>query len=296
MERSILAEDVRIVLGSQSPRRRELLSGFVPSGQLEVLPPTVDDGSASFDYSDWPPLERQLREIVRRKTRDVCQQLARGNPGSGSGLSLVLCADTMVVVSDTHGTADRPWPPGAAGRRLWLQFPSRGTPPRSAGEASDADFHAPSWAIARPETHLRILGKPEPTASGTAELKRWFRQYYCGRQHIVATAVRIERCDPAPGCPAVVESVTRSLVQMTADPDPWLDWYVRTDEPYDKAGGYAIQGLASIFVEACVGSLSNVVGLPLCTVLESLRCLGVLRSDFIGGSGANGAPDAPAAR
>ena len=41
-----------------------------------------------------------------------------------------------------------------------------------------------------------------------------------------------------------------------------MAWYVATPEPYDKAGGYAVQGLASRFVTAIEGSYANVVGLP----------------------------------
>lgn len=278
MERPILAKNVRIVLGSQSPRRRELLAALVPDSQWHVFPPTVDDGSEQYDFSDWPPLEQQLREIVRRKAADVREQLIRTNAVTEPGPNCVVCADTVVVVSDTHGAADRPWPSRAAGHQLWTRLPSdAATPAAPTATSVAADFDTPSWVIGQHDTHLRILGKPECTESGKAELKRWFRQYYCGREHIVATAMRIERCD-AGRCSGIIESVTRSVVKMVADPDPWLEWYVRTDEPYDKAGGYAIQGLAGIFIEACVGSLSNVVGLPLRTVLESLSRLGVLWS------------------
>ena len=50
-----------------------------------------------------------------------------------------------------------------------------------------------------------------------------------------------------------------------------IDWYVSSGEPMDKAGGYAIQGLASRFVTRIVGSYSNVVGLPVALVHEMLK-------------------------
>ena len=53
-----------------------------------------------------------------------------------------------------------------------------------------------------------------------------------------------------------------------------IDWYVSTGEPLDKAGGYAVQGLASRFVEGIDGSYSNVVGLPISSVYELLKELG----------------------
>jgi septum formation protein len=50
---------------------------------------------------------------------------------------------------------------------------------------------------------------------------------------------------------------------MRALTDEEIDAYVRTDEPFDKAGGYAIQGAAEGFIEGIKGSFTNVVGLPL---------------------------------
>ena len=55
-----------------------------------------------------------------------------------------------------------------------------------------------------------------------------------------------------------------------------IDSYCATDEPYDKAGAYAIQGRASFMVKRINGSYSNVVGLPVCEVTERLQELGFL--------------------
>ena len=55
-----------------------------------------------------------------------------------------------------------------------------------------------------------------------------------------------------------------------------IDAYCDTDEPYDKAGAYAIQGKASFMVKRINGSYSNVVGLPVCEVIEHLQELGFL--------------------
>ena len=54
-----------------------------------------------------------------------------------------------------------------------------------------------------------------------------------------------------------------------------LDWYLASGEPADKAGAYAIQGLASRFIERIEGSYSNVVGLPVETVWRIAREVGV---------------------
>jgi septum formation protein len=56
--------------------------------------------------------------------------------------------------------------------------------------------------------------------------------------------------------------------------------YVGSGEWQGKAGGYAIQGIAGAFVRTINGSYSNVVGLPLCEVLEDLDALGALPADW----------------
>lgn len=67
---------------------------------------------------------------------------------------------------------------------------------------------------------------------------------------------------------ALITDVTRSLVTRTkvkfkAISDREIERYLETEEPFDKAGAYGIQGLGSLFVERIEGSYSNVMGLPL---------------------------------
>lgn len=71
------------------------------------------------------------------------------------------------------------------------------------------------------------------------------------RQRLVTTAVTIKRMEPLE-----------------------IDWYIASEEWRGKAGGYAIQGRAAIFVSAVQGSYSNVVGLPLHETATLLRGLG----------------------
>jgi septum formation protein len=58
--------------------------------------------------------------------------------------------------------------------------------------------------------------------------------------------------------------------------DDEITWYAETPEPYDKAGGYAIQGLGTFLVKRIDGSYTNVVGLPVCEVIETLIAEGAL--------------------
>lgn len=58
--------------------------------------------------------------------------------------------------------------------------------------------------------------------------------------------------------------------------DEEIEWYIRTKEPFDKAGAYAIQGLGTFLVKRINGSYTNVVGLPVCEVIEFLIQEGVV--------------------
>ena len=65
-----------------------------------------------------------------------------------------------------------------------------------------------------------------------------------------------------------VASTAVTFLPMT---DAEIEWYVASGEPDDKAGAYAIQGLASRFIERIDGSYSNVVGLPVALVYRLLE-------------------------
>jgi septum formation protein len=56
-----------------------------------------------------------------------------------------------------------------------------------------------------------------------------------------------------------------------------IDGYIATGEPFDKAGAYAIQGIGAFMVKSVDGSYTNVVGLPLCEVVELLERAGAAR-------------------
>jgi septum formation protein len=75
------------------------------------------------------------------------------------------------------------------------------------------------------------------------------------------------------------EHVERTRVRMARLGEAEIAWYVATGEPLDKAGAYAVQGLASRFIEAIDGSYSNIVGLPVAAVYQLLR--EVLGSDTL---------------
>jgi len=109
-----------------------------------------------------------------------------------------------------------------------------------------------------------ILGKP----LDRGDAKRMLRML-SGRSHEVLTAVCLSGGpDEARPTQTGVETTTVEFAPLgEAD----VDWYVSTGEPDDKAGAYAIQGLASRFITRISGSYGNVVGLPVSLVYELLK-------------------------
>ncbi|MCA1905022.1 MAG: Maf family protein [Desulfarculus sp.] len=113
----------------------------------------------------------------------------------------------------------------------------------------------------------RILGKPRDHDQARSMLKM-----LSGREHLVVSGYCLfwrgqEQC-------GVAESRVRFRNLMEAE----IEAYLASGEPMDKAGAYAVQGLAAAFVEEVHGSFSNVVGLPLARVVELLLRLGVIEA------------------
>lgn len=113
----------------------------------------------------------------------------------------------------------------------------------------------------------RILGKP----ADAAEARR-FLALLSGRRHSVTTGVVLHRPEARPLSRLVVTAV--AFQRLT---DQQVEAYLETGEWQGKAGGYAIQGRAEMFVRFLSGSWSNVVGLPLFETAQLLRGVGWLR-------------------
>jgi septum formation protein len=102
----------------------------------------------------------------------------------------------------------------------------------------------------------RIYGKP----AGLAEARETLRAL-SGRRHAVISGVCLiedERRRTA---------VATTLVDFRALDEETIDWYLVSDEWRERAGGYAIQGRGAALVAAIEGDYSNVVGLPVATLL-----------------------------
>ncbi len=110
-----------------------------------------------------------------------------------------------------------------------------------------------------------ILGKP-----CSFEEFRDMMELLSGREHSVLSGVALIDGTQKPDSFLVTTAVRFRKISTEE-----IERYWRSGEPKDKAGGYAIQGLAEAFVEQLRGSYSNVVGLPIAETLQSLHSRGV---------------------
>jgi septum formation protein len=109
-----------------------------------------------------------------------------------------------------------------------------------------------------------IYGKPRDRADGVAMLAR-----LSGRTHEVLTAVALADAH------GVALRLSASAVRFRELTLEECAAYWETGEPCDKAGGYAVQGVAAVFIESLSGSYSGVMGLPLFETAELLRAAGI---------------------
>lgn len=110
-----------------------------------------------------------------------------------------------------------------------------------------------------------VFGKPTSFEHAEEMLER-----LAGRVHLVMTRYKLERADGA--------CRTRTLsseVEFRALDGATRRRYVEAGEGRDKAGGYALQGKGAALVRRVQGSVSSVIGLPACEVLEDLEALGL---------------------
>ena len=117
-----------------------------------------------------------------------------------------------------------------------------------------------------------ILGKPADSTEATAMLRR-----LSARTHRVHTGVALRRGD------RTVTDVVTSLVTFVPLTAAAIEWYVGTGEPLDKAGAYAIQGAGAVLVQRVRGGVTNIVGLPLHSVVRLAGELGVALLDGLDG-------------
>lgn len=187
----------RIILASQSPRRKQLL-GQIGIKDFEILVPEADE---TFDPS-LPPEE--IVASICRKKGEAARALA-GDPEA-----VIISADTMVFLEGLR------------------------------------------------------LGKPRDQVDAFTMLSA-----LSGRTHQVRTGVTVSR-----GERMETRTETTSVAFRPLNQDE-IWGYIRTGEPFDKAGGYGVQGKAALFVRKIEGDYFNVMGLPLFLLGGMLADFGV---------------------
>jgi septum formation protein len=130
----------------------------------------------------------------------------------------------------------------------------------------------------------KMMGKPENEADAKAMLRE-----LSGRCHDVFTGVVILMKEPNKQNPIEISSFEMSHVYFRPLSDPEIAAYVKTGEPMDKAGAYALQGIGSAFVQAIEGCFTNVIGLPIPLVVSMLRRAGIT---ILGTTGRSSTPAA----
>lgn len=135
-------------------------------------------------------------------------------------------------------------------------------------KAAAAAAHRPDAIVIAADTAVVLDGEIYGKPADAADFRRMMAALG-GRCHEVYTGVGIAHG----GRTAVATSVSRVCLRALSAEETERYW--ATGEPRDKAGGYAIQGIGSMFVTELHGSYSGVVGLPLCETAELLADAGV---------------------
>jgi septum formation protein len=224
---------VRLILASASPRRAELLraAGF----EFEIVAANVDE---SIRAGESPQM------YVRR--------LAAAKSAAALAALKARCEIKLATTEDTEDTEENTRVSSASSVSSVVESSSL-----LAGRPADVIVLGADTAVV---VDGDILGKPRDDEEAAAMLRR-----LSGRRHDVMTGVSLRR-----GAYEVGRVETTAVI-FTALSDEEVRWYVASREGRDKAGAYAIQGLASRFIPRIEGSYSNVVGLPVACVAELLR-------------------------
>jgi len=115
----------------------------------------------------------------------------------------------------------------------------------------------------------QVLGKPEALYEARKMLER-----LNGKVHQVITGF----CLISPAREVAHQEAVTTQVQFKELSANEIESYINTGEPLGKAGGYAIQGIGAFMVESISGSYTNVVGLPLCSLIKALIAVGAIDS------------------
>ena len=183
--------------------------------------------------------------------------LASASPRRQELLRQIGCG-FRVVVSDAEELSGD----GISPEQLAVENARRKAEDVAAKEGGNAPVLGADTVVAVDET---ILGKPKDETDAVRMLR-----LLSGRQHFVYTGIALAYRGEVYG------DVVRTEVWVDELSEKEIDAYIATGEPMDKAGAYAVQGIAAKFIPRIDGSFSNVVGLPLHAVKELARKAGIV--------------------
>ena len=183
--------------------------------------------------------------------------LASASPRRQELLRQIGCG-FRVVVSDAEELSGD----GISPEQLAVENARRKAEDVAAKEGGNAPVLGADTVVAVDET---ILGKPKDETDAVRMLR-----LLSGRQHFVYTGIALAYRGEVYG------DVVRTEVWVDELSEKEIEAYIATGEPMDKAGAYAVQGIAAKFIPRIDGSFSNVVGLPLHAVKELARKAGIV--------------------
>lgn len=189
------------------------------------------------------------------------QEKAKIVLASASPRRVELLASAGIVFEVMAGDVDETPEAGEGAEEHVLRL-ARSKAEAVAGKASGRYFIGADTVVV---CNGEIMGKPHDAADAERMLQK-----LSGAVHDVITGFAIY--DKVQST-AVVEAVRTRVFFKQLRPEE-ITAYIATGCPFDKAGAYAIQGGAAHMIKKIDGSYSNVVGLPLCEVVETLRLLG----------------------
>ena len=267
---------MELILGSQSPRRRELLERM--GLEFRVLTAEIDETK----YETEDP-EDSVRRICRAKARAVAQAFPQSLPLEGkappqgadevsyrsaaSSGYLILTSDTIVVLDGR--ILGKPHSPEEA-RAMLRALSGREHAVYTAFTLLPIAF--PLGGHNSPGDCCEFIRQCDSSADATGNLKRWW--------HPASPASRMTdegRLDTAAGNESF-EPFThceKTRVKFRDLTEAEIDAYVATGEPMDKAGAYGIQGRGAMLVEAIHGDYFTVMGLPVCALAQALKRYGI---------------------
>lgn len=223
-----------IILASGSPRRREILTML--GVKFDVIVADVDESTDGMDSTKPGDI---VGELSRRKALAVFDRIKRTENGTGTGV----------------------------GKDGWENVETN----FEAKCEENVGTNVKETVIIAADTIVycdgRIFGKPHSHAEAAKMLS-----CYSGKTHAVVSGVTVLRFG-ADGSsePTIITAHEVTEVEFKEMSAGEIERYVSTAEPYDKAGAYAVQGLAALYIKGIRGEFYNVVGLPVSLLYDIAR-------------------------